>query len=102
MTVKGIISKDDVERLSNGVTLDDGYITKPAKVKILKIDDEKDISRIQIVIHEGKNRQVRRMCESIGKKVLALHRSKIGNLEVKNLKLGTWRYLTAKEINSLK
>lgn len=102
VTVKGIISKDDVEKLSNGVTLDDGYITKPAKVKILKIDDEKDISRIQIMIHEGKNRQVRRMCESIGKKVLALHRSKIGNLEVKNLKLGTWRYLTAKEINSLK
>lgn len=102
VTVKGIISKDDVERLSSGVTLDDGYVTKPAKVKILKIDDEKDISRIQIVIHEGKNRQVRRMCESIGKKVLALHRSKIGNLEVKNLKLGTWRYLTAKEINSLK
>lgn len=102
VTVKGIISKDDVERLSSGVTLDDGYITKPAKVKILKIDDEKDISRIQIMIHEGKNRQVRRMCESIGKKVLALHRSKIGNLEVKNLKLGTWRYLTAKEINSLK
>lgn len=102
VTVKGIISKDDVEKLSNGVTLDDGYITKPAKVKILKIDDEKDISRIQIVIHEGKNRQVRRMCESIGKKVLALHRSKIGNLEVKNLKLGTWRYLTDKEINSLK
>lgn len=102
VTVKGIISKDDVERLSSGVTLDDGYITKPAKVKILKIDDEKDISRIQIMIHEGKNRQVRRMCESIGKKVLALHRSKIGNLEVKNLKLGTWRYLTDKEINSLK
>lgn len=102
VTVKGIISKDDVEKLSNGVTLDDGYVTKPAKVKILKIDDEKDISRIQIVIHEGKNRQVRRMCESIEKKVLALHRSKIGNLEVKNLKLGTWRYLTAKEINSLK
>ena len=102
VTVKGIISKDDVERLSSGVTLDDGYITKPAKVKILKIDDEKDISRIQIMIHEGKNRQVRRMCESIGKKVLALHRRKIGNLEVKNLKLGTWRYLTDKEINLLK
>ena len=102
VTVKGIISKDDVEKLSRGVTLDDGYITKPAKVKILKIDEEKDISRIQIVIHEGKNRQVRRMCEAIGKKVLALHRSKIGNLEVKNLKLGTWRYLTNKEINSLK
>lgn len=98
VTVKGIVSKEDVEKLSNGVELDDGYTTRPAKVKILKIDEEKDISRIQITIHEGKNRQVRRMCDAIGKKVLALHRSKIGNLEVKNLKLGTWKYLTEKEI----
>ena len=98
VTVKGIVSKEDVEKLSNGVELDDGYTTRPAKVKILKIDEEKDISRIQITIHEGKNRQVRRMCDAIGKKVLALLRSKIGNLEVKNLKLGTWKYLTEKEI----
>lgn len=98
VTVKGVVFKEDVEKLSNGVELDDGYITRPAKVKILKIDEEKDISRIQITIHEGKNRQVRRMCDAIGKKVLALHRSKIGNLEVKNLKLGTWKYLTEKEI----
>ena len=42
------------------------------------------------------------MCEAIGKKVLALHRSKIGNIEVKNMKVGTWRYLTDKEIRDLK
>ena len=42
------------------------------------------------------------MCEAIGKKVIALHRSKIGNIDVKNLKLGTWRYLTQKEISDLK
>ena len=59
-----------------------------AKVKILKIDEEKDISRIQITIHEGKNREVRKMCEAIGKRVLALHRCKIGNLQVKGLKIG--------------
>lgn len=101
-TVAGIITKQEVEQLEKGVTIDESYVTKPAKVKILKIDEEKNISRIQITIHEGKNRQVRKMCESIGKKVLALHRSKIGNVEVKDLKIGTWRYLTDKEINNLK
>ena len=98
VTVSGKITKEEVEKLKNGVELDDGYITKPAKVKILKIDEEKNISRVQIVIHEGKNRQVRRMCEAIGKKVLALHRSKIGNIDVKDLKLGEWRYLRKSEI----
>ena len=73
VTLKGIVTKEDIENLKNGVEIDDGYITKPAKSKILKIDEEKKISRVQITIHEGKNRQVRKMCESIGKKVLALH-----------------------------
>ena len=74
------------------------YITKPAKVKILKIDEEKNLSRIQITIHEGKNREVRKMCEAVGKKVLALHRAKIGSIDVKDLKLGKWRYLNEKEV----
>lgn len=72
-----------------------------AKVKILKIDEEKDISRIQITIHEGKNREVRKMCNAIDKKVLALHRCKIGNLQVKDLKLGEWRYLKGYEVEKL-
>ena len=66
-----------------------------------KIDKEKDISRIEITIHEGKNREVRKMCNAIGKKVLALHRSKIENIGVKDLKLGEWRYLTQKEVDAL-
>lgn len=97
-TVSGIVTKEEIEKLQKGVEIDDGYITKPAKVKILKIDEEKKISRIQITIHEGKNRQIRKMCEAINKKVIALHRCKIGNLDVKDLKLGEWRYLTYKEI----
>ncbi len=102
VTIKGIIENEDIEQLQNGVEIDDGYITKPAKVKILKIDEEKNISRIQITIHEGKNRQVRKMCEAINKKVLALHRCKIGSIEVKDLKVGKWRYLTKKEVEILK
>ena len=95
VTVKGIITKEEVEKLRSGVDIG-GYVTRYAKVKILKTDEEKDISRLEIVIHEGKNRQVRRMCESVGRKVLALHRSKIGNMSVKDLPLGKWRYFEPK------
>ena len=100
VTLKGKVLEQDIEQLKNGVKIDNDYITKPAKVKILKIDEEKDISRIQIIIHEGKNRQVRKMCEAINKKVLALHRSKIGKIDVKDLKLGQWKYLSLKEIEN--
>lgn len=98
VTVKGIIKNEEVEQLRKGVKIED-YITKPAKVKILKTDIEKNISRLEIVIHEGKNRQVRKMCEAVGRKVLALHRTKIGNIGVKDLPLGKWRYLKTEEIN---
>ena len=104
VTLKGIVNSEDVEQLRDGVEIDDNgekYKTREAKVKILKTDLEKDISRLEIIIHEGKNRQVRKMCEAINKKVLALHRSKIGELTVKDLKLGTWRYLKKFEIEKL-
>lgn len=100
VTVRGKITEEDVEKLTNGVEIEN-YVSKEAKVKILKINDEKNLSRIEITIHEGKNREVRKMCEAIGKKVLALHRTKIGNINVKNLKLGEWRYLNQKEVKSL-
>ena len=101
VTLKGIVSKQDIEKLENGVEIDDGYITRPAQARIMKIDKEKDISRVEIIIHEGKNRQVRKMCEAIGKKVLALHRAKIGNLGVKDLKIGQWRFLKKNEVEIL-
>ena len=103
-TIVGKVTKEDVEKLTKGVEIQDDletYVAKPAKVKILKIDEEKNLSRIQITIHEGKNREVRRMCEAIGKKVIALHRTQIGNIDVKDLQLGKWRYLTEKEIQNL-
>ena len=100
VTVKGIITKEEIKKLEQGVEIDD-YVSGKAKVKILKTDKEKDISRIEITIHEGKNREVRKMCSGIGRKVLALHRSKIENINVKSLKLGEWRYLTKKEVEKL-
>ena len=100
VTVKGIIKNEEVEQLRKGVKIDD-YTTRPAKVKILKTDEEKDISRLEITIHEGKNRQVRRMCESVGRRVIALHRIKIGNIGVKDIELGKWRYLKDFEVKTL-
>jgi len=98
VTLKGIVTNEEVNKLQEGVQVDD-YMTKPAKVKILKTD--KDTSRLAITIHEGKNRQVRKMCEAIEKKVLALHRNKIGEIGVKDLQIGTWRYLSEMERRSL-
>lgn len=100
VTVHGIITNEAVEKLRQGVEIDD-YVTRPAKVKILKTDEEKNISRLEITIHEGKNRQVRKMCEVVGSKVIALHRSKIGDIGVKDLKLGSWRYLKDYEVKKL-
>lgn len=101
VTVKGIVTDENVKALENGVIIDENYKTKPAIVKILKIDKEKKISRIQITIHEGKNRQIRKMCKAIDKNVLALHRAKIGELTVKNIPLGKWKFLNKNEIEKL-
>ena len=67
VTVIGKVTKEEVEKLRNGVEIDNAYITKPAKVKILRIDEEKNQSRLAITIHEGKNRQIRKMCLAIRK-----------------------------------
>ena len=67
VTLKGEIQQEAIEKLRTGVEIED-YITKPARVKILKIDKEKNISRLEIIIHEGKNRQVRKMCEAVRSK----------------------------------
>lgn len=63
-TVKGQITEEDIKKLKTGIEIED-YTTAPATVKILKIDSQKDISRIEITIHEGKNRQVRKMFEAL-------------------------------------
>ncbi len=99
-TLKGTITDEEINILRNGIEIEN-YVTRPAKVRILKIDIENNISRIEITIHEGKNRQVRKMCEAIGRNVMALHRSKIGDINVKDLKIGEWRYLNQTEINKI-
>lgn len=98
VTLKGKVSDEDIQKLKNGIELDDGFITSRANVRKIMEDLENNKTRLEIEIHEGKNREVRRMCEALGKRVLALHRTKIGNISVKNLAIGKWRYLNEKEV----
>jgi 23S rRNA pseudouridine2605 synthase len=87
-------SRDGLRRLREGVELDDG-MTAPARVSML------DDATLRIVIHEGRNRQVRRMCEAVGAPVQRLVRTRIGPLADPSLASGEWRPLTQDEVRSL-
>lgn len=97
--IKGELTSEDVSKLEKGMTLKD-YHTLPAKVNIISSTGKS--MRIEIKIHEGKNRQVRRMLESLGKKVVFLERTEIGNLKIGPLKPGEYVHLTEKQVQDLK
>ena len=95
----GELSEEEEKSLEKGVLLD-GALTQPASVKVVEKDDR--TSRIEITIFEGRNRQVRRMLESVGKDVEFLKRVSVGELRLGGLSRGKYRFLTEKEINYLK
>jgi pseudouridine synthase len=97
--VAGHPTPQELETLAKGVDIGD-YVTRPAQVKVIKKNPHN--SWIEIVIHEGKNRQVRRMVEGIYREVLKLIRVQIGSLTLGDLKKGDWRPLTVKELAALK
>lgn len=98
-TVKGGMTISGMNKLRNGVYIDDNFKTSPAKAEILDAYDGHTF--VKITIHEGKNRQVRKMFEAIGNTVVGLQRTSIGTVELGNLPLGRWRHLTSHEINYL-
>ncbi len=93
-----LLADDALEKLRSRVELSDGP-TRPAVVK--RVRDSGKYSHIEIRITEGRNRQVRRMIEAVGSKVLKLVRTAIGPIEIAGLKIGQWRSLTEREIASL-
>ena len=93
-------SDENLERLKQPIELD-GYTIRTPGVKLLRTRD-KGQAQLLVTIHEGRNRQVRRMCDAAGMKVLRLQRISEGKLKLGNLESGKWRYLTPEEIASLK
>ncbi|WP_455789172.1 pseudouridine synthase, partial [Clostridium butyricum] len=88
--VKGEVSLDDKEKFESGIDIG-GYITAPAKLKMLEYSHRKDLSTIEVCIHEGKNRQIRKMCSAINHEVMSLKRVSIGNIRLGQLKKGEYR-----------
>jgi 23S rRNA pseudouridine2605 synthase len=97
--VEGSPSEDDLARLRAGIELEDG-VTAPALVRVLGRD--RSSSRIELTLHQGRKRQVRRMCEAIGHAVVGLHRSRYAELELDGLEPGRWRELEANEVAALR
>ncbi len=93
------ISESEITKLMKGVDIG-GYVTAPAFFKIISVEDNR--SEVLCVISEGKNRQIRRMFEALGKNVTYLKRVAFGDIMLGNLKKGSWRYLTTEETEYLK
>ncbi len=99
---KGVFSDEEIKKFENGIDIG-GYITANAKIKL--IDKEKDKktnavnSLVEIIIHEGKNRQIRKMCSALGHEVITLKRVAVGDIKLGYLKRGEWRNLNEDELN---
>ena len=98
--VKGFFDKDSASTMSRGVLID-GIKTSKSFVKLRKYDKKTDMSIVEVIIHEGKNHQVKRMFQSVGYDVLKLKREMFAFLNVNGLKSGEYRYLSIKEVKQL-
>ena len=98
--VKGFVNPKDLKILSSGVVID-GKKTSKGKSKLKKYDKKTDTSIVELIIHEGRNHQVKKMFEVLGYKVLKLKRERIGFLDLSGLKSGEYRRLTPKEVKIL-
>ncbi|RBP45584.1 pseudouridine synthase [Garciella nitratireducens] len=96
--LKGIPSKEKINAFKNGLKIED-YITFPTDFTILK--KNRGNALVKIIIHEGRNRQIRKMCDKIGHPVISLKRIRIGKILLGDLPTGKWRYLTNIEKNYL-
>ena len=98
--IKGVPTPEDLRPLVRGVKID-GRKTAPARYNVLSTDKTKGTSIIELVIHEGRNHQVKKMFEAVGFPVLKLKREKIGDLDLLGLTSGRYRELSKKEVSQL-
>jgi len=101
--VQGQVSEQVLQSLRTGVVLEDG-VTAPAKVEVVKgIPTRRGVKLLELQIHEGRNRQVRRMCEAVGLIVVALERIRFGSVSLdQKMQQGDYRNLTEREIKALR
>lgn len=99
--IKGMPTASEIRNFETGLEIED-YKTAPAKIKLTKTFRDKGFSECEITIHEGRNRQVRKMCRAINHPVLNLKRIKMGEIGLKNLEVGKYRHLTKEEVDYLK
>lgn len=98
VTVRPDITARQIDELASGIMIE-GRMTAPADVQILQKDEGRAV--VEIVLYEGRNRQIRRMCEALGLEVARLKRTAVGSIKLGMLRPGEWRDLTAQEVESL-
>lgn len=99
--VRGRVDERAMRHLREGVSLQEG-VTAPAQVQPVAYYPDRQTTLLRLTIHEGRKRQVKRMCEAVGHPVVRLHREQFGPLTLHNLPPGAWRYLTPEEITALR
>ncbi|HWQ60716.1 MAG TPA: pseudouridine synthase [Negativicutes bacterium] len=100
-TVTGRPNEEKLDKLRMGITLDDG-VTAPARVRFIAYEPEQNTSTLQMIIHEGRNRQIRRMCEAIGHPVDKLKRTEFAFLTLEGVHRGRYRRLAPEEVTRLR
>ena len=100
VTVRPSITEEQLEKLETGIEID-GRKTAPAIVHVLVQDKEQNRVVLEMILHEGKNREIRKMCEAVGLQVARLKRTQIGSVKMGMLKQGDWRDMTEKEVKNL-
>ena len=98
VTVHGTVTDEQCERFRNGIELD-GRPTAPAELRVILSDPERTV--LEVTLFEGRNRQIRRMCEALGWEVARLRRTAIGPVKLGMLPAGQWRYLQPREVRAL-
>jgi 23S rRNA pseudouridine2605 synthase len=99
--VRGEVGEEALRRLREGVLLEDG-MTAPAQVQKVRYLAGRGTTLLRLTIHEGRKRQVKRMCMAVGHPVVRLHRERFGHLTLHQLPVGAWRYLTDEEMVALR
>ena len=98
--VEGRLTEDDLNPIRSGIEIEGGYVTKKCRAHI--VETNRDFTRVEIVLREGKNREIRKMFAAIGKEVMLLKRTKVGELTLRGLERGSFRKLSPAEVEYLK